>query len=239
MFRFLGAFDIRHGEQQLPKPATLKSLSLLAYLVMNRRQPQSRERLAEMFWRDWPQGKARHNLSTALWRIRHCLPDKGALLGDTQTVQFDTGVELWVDVEEFELRVTQDDQDCLVKTLEFYRGEFLTGLYDDWVINKRYRLEAVFLEALARLMTLHGKRGEDRAALLTALRLLEMNPMQEEAHRITMLAYCRLGQRANALNQYKHCRQFLLNELGVEPTPETQELFQSILEGQVTVAREV
>ena len=37
---FLGTLDIRYGGQQLPKPATLKSQSLLAYVALNREHPQ-------------------------------------------------------------------------------------------------------------------------------------------------------------------------------------------------------
>ena len=37
---FLGALDIRYDDQQLPKPATLKSQSLLAYLALDHDRPQ-------------------------------------------------------------------------------------------------------------------------------------------------------------------------------------------------------
>ena len=43
---FLGTLDIRYDNQPLPKPPTLKSQSLLAYLILHRHRPQPRERLA-------------------------------------------------------------------------------------------------------------------------------------------------------------------------------------------------
>ena len=43
-FHFLGPLDIRCDGQPLPQPATLKSQSMLAYLVLHR---------------DWPERKAR------------------------------------------------------------------------------------------------------------------------------------------------------------------------------------
>ena len=46
---FLGTLDIRSDDQPLPKPATLKSQSLLAYLILHRRQPQPRDRLVGLF----------------------------------------------------------------------------------------------------------------------------------------------------------------------------------------------
>lgn len=62
----LGMLDIRLGDQPLPKPPALKSQSLLAYLVLHRRQPQTRERLADLFWGERPESRARHSLATAL-----------------------------------------------------------------------------------------------------------------------------------------------------------------------------
>ena len=102
---FLGTLDIHYDDQQLPKPPTLKSQSLLAYLVLHRHRPQPRDRLIGLFWGDRPERKARHSLSTALWHIRRCLPDEIPILSDAQTVQFDSQADLWLDAEEFQLWV--------------------------------------------------------------------------------------------------------------------------------------
>ena len=45
----LGALEIQHGSDPLPKPPTLKSQSLLAYLARYRHRPHSREVLADLF----------------------------------------------------------------------------------------------------------------------------------------------------------------------------------------------
>ena len=79
---FLGTLDIRYDDQPLPKPATLKSQSLLAYLVLHGDKPQPRARLAGLFWGDRPEPKARASLSTALWHIRHVLPNEDLILSD-------------------------------------------------------------------------------------------------------------------------------------------------------------
>ena len=47
---FLGPLEIRSDGRQLPNPPTLKSQSLLAYLVCHRSQPQPRDRLAGLFF---------------------------------------------------------------------------------------------------------------------------------------------------------------------------------------------
>jgi ABC-type oligopeptide transport system substrate-binding subunit/DNA-binding SARP family transcriptional activator len=246
--RFLGPLDIRYGDQPLPKPPTLKSQSLLAYLILHRHHPQPRDRMVGLFWGDRPERKARASLSTALWHIRRCLPHETLILSDSHTVQFDPQSDLWLDVEEFERLAdsrwpmadgspNQEAISHLQSAISLYRGDFLDGFYDDWIINERYRLEALFLEALARLMIGHEARGEHDAALVTALRLLGHDPLREDAHRAAMRAYCRLGQRNAALEQYHRCREVVLEELGVEPMVETTELYQAILEGRFEVGR--
>jgi len=234
-FRFLGPLEISCGDRALSKPPTLKSQSLLAYLVLHRERPQPREQLAEMFWGDRPERKARRSLATALWHIRRCLPDETLLLSDSHTVQFNAQADLRLDVEEFESQATRDDVSSLRSAVGRYRGEFLAGFYDDWVISERYRLEALFFEALARLMVGHEARGDHQAALAAAQRLLSRDPLREDAHRMAMRSYARLGRRSAALEQYERCRHVVLQELGAEPMVETSELYRDILEGRFRV----
>ena len=88
--------------RELPLPATLKSQSLLAYLVVHRDRPQSRDRLAELFWGDRPEHNARRSLATALWQIRRCLPGDDFILAGAASVQFNPHSVFWLDVAEFE-----------------------------------------------------------------------------------------------------------------------------------------
>jgi DNA-binding SARP family transcriptional activator/predicted ATPase len=233
---FLGPLSIRCGDQQLPKPPTLKSQSLLAYLVLHRDQPQPRERLAGLFWGERPEQKARGSLSTALWHIRRCLPDETTILSDSHTVQFNPQAEIWLDVEEFEAQASGEEIATLQSAVALYRSDFLDGFYHDWIITERFRLETLFLDALARLMVGYETGGEHQAALATALRLLGRDPLREDVHRLAMRLYCELGQRSAALEQYDRCRQVMLEGLGTEPTVETTELYQAIIEGRFDVA---
>ena len=237
-FFFFGVMDICYGQQSLEKPATLKSQSLLAYMVMHQGTPQTRERLAELFWGDWPSDKARRNLSTALWRVRRCFPVE-VFSTDAHSVCFNFPEDYSFDIQTFEVLIEKDDVASLEEAIGLYRGEFLEGFYDDWVINTRYRLEAAYFDALARLMGLQAKGGKYQTCLNTALRLIELDPLREDAHRYAMRSFACLGQSSKALAQYNHCRQVLKNELGIEPTTETSDLYQDILAGRVVVSEGV
>jgi DNA-binding SARP family transcriptional activator len=232
---FLGSLVMRCGNAQLPKPPTLKSQSLLAYLVCHRSQPLHRDKLAGLFFGERTEYKAHRSLSTALWHIRRCLPDNSVILNDSQTVQFDPQSPLWMDVEEFEALAPRSEPASLQSAIALYRGDFLDGFFDDWIISERYRLESLYLETLARLIAVYEAGQDDQAALATALRLLDRDGLNEDAHRLAMRTYCHLGQRKAALEQYARYRQTLLEELGAQPMGETTELYQAILDGRFKI----
>jgi ABC-type oligopeptide transport system substrate-binding subunit/DNA-binding SARP family transcriptional activator len=214
-----------------------KSQSLFAYLALHRQRPQPRERLADLFWGDRPERRARRSLTTALWHIRRCLPAEDWLVSDVHAVQFASEADLWLDVTEFEALVARADLSCLQSAVALYRGDFLDGFYDDWVLNERYRLETLFSEALGRLMLgLEAEREYD-SALAVGLRLLQYDPLREDAHRLVMRALCRLGQRNAALEQYRRCQEAVQQELSTEPMVETTELYRAILEGHFEIGQ--
>jgi DNA-binding SARP family transcriptional activator len=217
-------------------PATLKSQSLLAYLIVRRHQSHSRDRLAELFWGDRPERKARRSLSTALWQIHRCLPREDLLLCTATSIQFNPKTPLWLDVQAFETQAAQPDLANLQAAADLYRGDFLNGFFDDWVISERYRLESIFLDTLAQLMAAQEALGEYAAALATAGQLLDKDPLREDAHRMAMRVQCHLGRRHAALSQYQSCQQMLRQELDAAPMAETQALYQVILEGRFVCA---
>jgi len=77
----------------------------------------------------------------------------------------------------------------------------------------------------------------NQAALETALRLLDRDPLREDAQRLAMRACYRLGQRNAALEQYHLCREIVLEGLGAEPTGETTQLCPAIQDGRFEVTR--
>lgn len=237
--RLLGSLELREDDRLLRRPPTLKSQALLAYLLLHRRQPLSRDRLTDLFWGERPEEKAKHSLATALWHIRRCLPDERMLLSDQLMVQFDPLADLWLDVEAFARLAASVDVASLHQAAVLYRGDLLDGFFDDWVISERYRLEMLLVEALARLMAAQEAVADYSQALATAQRLIAIDPLREDAHRTAMRAYCQLGQRNASLEQYGRCRETLKTELGVIPAMETTDLYEAIRSGRFAAGRPV
>ena len=57
-----------------------KVRALLAYLVVEARDPQRREKLAGLLWSDWPEESARNNLRHTLAVLRKTIGDREASL---------------------------------------------------------------------------------------------------------------------------------------------------------------
>jgi oligopeptide transport system substrate-binding protein len=143
-------------------------------------------------------------------------------------------------VKEFEEAVIMDqvsgaghessiaDPSSPVPAIQLYRGDFLEGFYDDWCLEERYHLEALFLGALERLITLHQEQGEPEAALEYVRWLLLRDPLREDIHRRAMRLHARRGDRAAILHQYHQCQATLRDQLGIEPAPETTALCQEL-----------
>ena len=235
---FFGQMDIQHNGHPLPNLPTLKTQSLLAYLVMNGRSPQPRAQLAGIFWGDRPERKARRSLNTALWHVRQTLPTDDSILADGQTVQFNPHSDYWLDVAEFVAKterlksVSPEDEAAIGRLSEavaLYRNDFLEGFYDDWCLEERYRLESVYLEALEQLVTIYEMRRQPEAALGYVMPLLARAPLREDVHRSAIRLQMALGNRAEAMRLAQRSRTLLRAELGVELASESIDLYDRLL----------
>ena len=104
--------------------------------------------------------------------------------------------------------------------------------FEDWASLERERLGRRVLEALDALANGDLERGAFRSGIEHASRLLAFAPLNEGAHRTMMLLLACSGQRASALAQYETCRQVLMEELGVEPSPELPEPLELLAKGE-------
>ena len=140
----------------------------------------------------------------------------------------------WVDLIAFEQAFTirkappTGADERLRTAVELYRGDFLEDCYDDWALYERERLREQYLSALQRLLAADQARQAYDLALQSALRLVQADPLREEAHRALMRLYHLLGRTDDALRAFAQCRALLDTELGVEPEAETLSLYEEL-----------
>ena len=237
--RLFGSLRLEIDGQGLDRNPGKRVAELFAFLLLNRDATYSREYVANLFWSDSDESKARRSLNTSLWRLQGIfdqLPDSPPgqpfVRLDARTVGFNIGSDYWLDVAEFESRcalagqaATPREQAALyAQAVALYRADLLPDCYEDWCLIERERLQALYLRALARLVGYHSEQGEYPAAIEFARRILIHDPLREETQRDLIALHLAADQPTAALRQYRECEAILRRELGVEPMPETRAL---------------
>jgi DNA-binding SARP family transcriptional activator len=225
--RLLGPLDLCLGEHQLRSLDSARAESLLAYLLLHRDAPQPRQCLAFLLWPDSTEGQAQTNLRKVLHTLRRALPGADRLIDiGPRMLRWRADAPLWLDVEHFERALAEGR---LEEAVETYRGELLEGRYDEWLADERKRLAGLHLDALQRLARQHEQNQRWPDAIRCAERLIAHDPLREESHRLLIQLCSACGDRARAVRAYHVCATTLERELGIEPSPGTRALYESLV----------
>jgi len=229
--RLLGEFSLNYDGTPLTTISAPRLQSLLTYLILHRAAPQARSHLAFCLWPDLPEDRARANLRKQLHQLQRALPQADQFLSaDVNTIQWRTDGPFSLDVAEFEDAASHTHSRMdLQRAVELYGGELVPGCYDDWIASERERLKQVLIEVLERLLQMATDAHDYRAAIGSAQRLLQIDPVREEVHRRLMNLHTLNDDRATALRAYHTCVSTLQRELGVEPGPATREAYERLL----------
>src|SRR5262249_47500000 len=117
-----------------------------------------------------------------------------------------------------------EQSEHLQQAVEQYAGELLPGLFDDWVLAERRRLETEDLQALGELVALLEAAGDLPRAVPWARRAVDADPLNEEAHQALIRLLQAHGRPEAALRQYRELQDPLNVELGMEPDAATRRL---------------
>ncbi len=221
------------GRNVLPRGR--KARAILGYLCLARGQRVARSRLAAMLWDRVPDVHARASFRQAYRELVVAFGPlaKELIRADREMISLKVAV-CWIDA----LAVLAPDfaqgahrselaHHCSGDLLEELDG--LTISFDHWLLTERTR----FVERRRALLedelsNAHGDHtdAEERAEI--ARRLIMFDPTHEGASRILMRALADKGERPQALREYTRCRDALRMTLDVEPSPETNALYEAI-----------
>jgi len=201
------------GSEDASLSTRRRKLALLAVLATAGR-PLSRAVLAEMFWGDQDEERARHSLSDALSHLRRVL-GRDAIASRQTDVWIAPDCKLTVDALELAAAAAARDT---ARVVELYGGPFMDGVsvprsctFEEWVARERDRLERLFLSACdGRCFRLARSREWDECATLAArwlgiaplsvdAALYRLNalkaPLTRDAYARALVAYDRLVRR--------------------------------------------
>jgi len=238
-----GKFNIAFGGKR-PDIKARKVQELLAYLLIFRDHPQPRESLSEALWTDQSATISRKNLRQTLWHLQSAFKafknsSSLELLIDDGWIHIGLPTDVWLDTAEFERvfdlvnpkrarELSTEDFRAMQYAVGLYRGDLLEGWYQDWCIFERERFQMMYLMILDKLVQYCEVHNEYDAGLSYGWQILRQDHAYERAHRQMMRLYSMSGNRTQALHQYQRCDDALRNELGVEPSAGTKQLYEQI-----------
>ena len=201
-----------------------KAQALLAFLALN---PGShpRERLSALLWPDSSEEAARQSLRQCVSTLRRNVADL-PLSADHDLLGLDAA-NVAIDTNEFSRALAEPSVANLKRAAALYRGALLDGLnarsdlFDEWLLGERTRFRVAATSAFRPLLEQLETSPAREEAIALALRLLAIDPLQEEVDRALMRLYAEQGRRDLTRRQYDHLCRILLEELGQPPEVET------------------
>ncbi len=212
-----------------------KQRAVLAMLGLEPNRAIAADRLIEGLWGEEPPQSAAKMLQTYVWRLRQVIGDDC----DADIVTRGRAYELRIDPE----LVDACRLDRLVseaaratgggaarEALALFRGDPLADVADEPFANAEIRrLEELRLTAAELAIDADLAAGRHQEVVNELDALLAANPLRERLHAQRMLALYRCGRQAEALEAFRRARRTLVDEIGVEPTPELSGLHDAIL----------
>jgi DNA-binding SARP family transcriptional activator len=109
----------------------------------------------------------------------------------------------------------------------------MEDLYADWSFPRREQLRQIRREMCSALATHYLETRSYEQASRWGTAIIEENCCDEVAYQQLMRIYALQGRRNAALQLYQRCQQALIEELGIQPMPETMALYQAIISGEL------
>jgi DNA-binding SARP family transcriptional activator len=114
------------------------------------------------------------------------------------------------------------------QAINLYRGPFLQGHDDPWIVVRRNDLRSGYMEAITAMAEVRHQNGHAEHALRLYLRALNEDNTREDLHRRVMLLYAEMGRRSEAAAHYQKA-QHELSEQGLTVSSETDAIYQQIM----------
>jgi DNA-binding SARP family transcriptional activator/tetratricopeptide (TPR) repeat protein len=245
--RFCGGVEVEVDGRLLPESLIggRQGRLALAYLACERDRAVRREELAELLWSEQLPESWTASLSAVISRLRRLFTEAGfdgtavvvstpgayeLVLPPASRIDVD---DLVVAVRDAEAAAATGDNEHAIATATHAEAVAARGfLADDceWVDARRdavrdLRVRACVAQSVAQLAS-----GATGRAIESARRAVECDGAKEAAYRQLMLALTAAGERAEALRVWERCRITLVEELGIDPSPETEAVYRALLD---------
>jgi DNA-binding SARP family transcriptional activator len=233
-FRILGPLEVVGETGALPLGGSRQRV-LLALLLTRPNEVVSADRLIDELWgTDVPQ-QAANALQYHVSQLRKTLgPDRIRTLMPGYAIHVGPDE---LDLLRFESLITEAQNQppatasrLLRQALDLWRGAPLADLaHEPFAQTEVVRLDEVRLRATELRIDADLAVGRHAELIPELEQLVREHPLRERVRGSLMRALYVSGRQAEALEAYRDARTMLVDELGIEPSPELQELERAIL----------
>lgn len=198
--------------------------------------PYTREEIGELFWPDSSTEDLKLRFKNTIYRLRRAV-GKDVIKFDDDRYEFNRNMDLDSDFEYFiaELNIIDNANDekekissCL-RAVKFYKGPFLNDVDLNWANQLREELKQKYFDCLLKVSSTYLETGKYAEALKFALKACEFDDLSEIAHQLAMRSYGGMGDRSAVIRQYQKLVQNLKQELEIEPSAVTSNLYNLLI----------
>ena len=243
-----GKIEIRRASTLIPQSAwiTRRARDIFIFIATSKNRRALKDNIIETFWMDEDPSIVEKNFHPTISHIRKALNWHQPLKVNVITFsdgayQINPELSCFIDTEEFELalaeahkaRISEDIEKMkinLIRAMELYAGEFMPGVYDDWVEEKRRYFDSQYLRVLGSLAKMSFSQKDFASVITYTEKLLQKDPFREDAYRLLMQTYAAQGKRAEVVRCFDELQNVLKKELNVQPSSKTVKLFHELLE---------
>jgi two-component SAPR family response regulator len=242
--KLFGAFRIATDDDEIATWAIHKSRELLAYLLVHGGSPVLRDTVSETLWPETNRKQAYHQLSNAAYTLRRTIAqalgnlEAQSLVILNQRYQLRPGL-FRVDIDTFDAHLSRADSlqghDALVeyeRACRLYTAPLLIHEAWDWAGPYREDYRSRFVAAMKRAGALALTLRDPKLAVDFYNRILQQEPIDEEAVQGLLRCYSAVGDVTGAKVAYRRLVEALqetLDDDTVEPLPQTVAAYREVL----------
>ncbi|HEX3051003.1 MAG TPA: BTAD domain-containing putative transcriptional regulator [Aggregatilineaceae bacterium] len=194
----------------------------------------TRSEICQAFWPDLDNDQAVNVFHVTKRRLHKAL-DFDVLVHEGGYYRVNPEIAVYYDIMQFVGALVKgrspesaDKAALWQEAIDLYRGPFLQGHSDSWIVERRRDYQTGYLEALSEMAKIRLQEGRQEHALGLLLRAVSENDRYEPIHRQIMQLYADLGRRSEAAAHYQKLVEKLRSD-SREPDAETQQLYHSIM----------
>jgi DNA-binding SARP family transcriptional activator len=236
--RTLGKFDVWRGKV-LTSPRDWqreKARQLFQFFISNNGKWTSREQLADRLWPDLDAEASTQNLKVALNALTRALeplrePGQAPFFITRRDTLYgvNPSANIAIDTEDFTQLATSDNIEDLRSAHAIYQGDYLAeNTSESWSDALREELREIYLQSGNRLARLLFDAGQWDESMRICHDLLVVDACSEPAFRTLMRCHAARGNRSAVHSVFQRCTAALREELDVEPSSETIDLFRQL-----------